>query len=51
MTMIFCLSKTHENQHLEFASVFHQNCTKKYIERTPIFRPSKLSQKKYIDMT
>ena len=35
-TTIFCLSKTNQNQHLEFASFFHQNCIKNYIETTSI---------------
>ena len=33
----FLSSKTNQNQHLEFASVFHENYIKKYIETNSIF--------------
>ena len=33
----FGLSKTNQNHHLQSASVFHQNCMKKYIKTTTIF--------------
>ena len=46
----FDLTKANQNQHLEFTSVFHQNCIKKYIE-TSIFCSSKLGRKKFIKMT
>ena len=48
---ILCLSRPHQNQHLEFASAFHQNRIKKYIEATSILRPSTLGKKEYIEMT
>ena len=43
---IFCLSKTSQNQHPEFASVFHQNCMKKCIGTTLILMSTEIRSKR-----
>ena len=44
---IFCLSKANQNQHLEFASVFHKNCIKKINQNNVDFYVHRKSTSKW----